>query len=99
MGDDVVIIRDSITRLARAHNTVEEGSGRTLSGGLDAQSLEKDTAAYLEGKGLALGDLVHAVRVAVTGTAAGPGLFDCLELIGKTRCLHRIDRALEKARG
>jgi len=41
MGEDVVIILDSITRLARAHNTVEEGSGRTLSGGLDAQSLEK----------------------------------------------------------
>ncbi len=41
MGDDVVIILDSITRLARAYNTVEEGSGRTLSGGLDAQSLEK----------------------------------------------------------
>ena len=40
-GDDVVIILDSITRLARAYNTVEEGSGRTLSGGLDANSLEK----------------------------------------------------------
>ncbi len=40
-GDDVVIILDSITRLARAYNTVEEGSGRTLSGGLDAGSLEK----------------------------------------------------------
>ena len=41
MGEDVVIILDSITRLARAQNTVESGSGRTLSGGLDAQSLEK----------------------------------------------------------
>jgi transcription termination factor Rho len=40
-GEDVVIILDSITRLARAYNTVEEGSGRTLSGGLDASSLEK----------------------------------------------------------
>ncbi len=40
-GEDVVIILDSITRLARAYNTVEEGSGRTLSGGLDANSLEK----------------------------------------------------------
>jgi transcription termination factor Rho len=40
-GDDVVIILDSITRMARAYNTVEEGSGRTLSGGLDAGSLEK----------------------------------------------------------
>jgi len=41
MGQDVVVILDSITRLARAHNTVEEGTGRTLSGGLDASSLEK----------------------------------------------------------
>ena len=40
-GQDVVIILDSITRLARAYNTVEAGSGRTLSGGLDANSLEK----------------------------------------------------------
>ena len=40
-GEDVVIILDSITRLARAYNTSEQGSGRTLSGGLDAQSLEK----------------------------------------------------------
>lgn len=41
MGEDVVIILDSITRLARAYNTVEEGSGRTLTGGLDATALEK----------------------------------------------------------
>jgi transcription termination factor Rho len=41
MGDDVVIILDSITRLARAYNTVNRGSGRTLSGGLDASSMEK----------------------------------------------------------
>ncbi|HUP88496.1 MAG TPA: transcription termination factor Rho [Longimicrobiales bacterium] len=41
MGQDVVIILDSITRLARAYNTSEEGSGRTMSGGLDANSLEK----------------------------------------------------------
>ncbi|MCZ6856737.1 MAG: transcription termination factor Rho [Gemmatimonadetes bacterium] len=41
MGEDVVIILDSITRLARAHNTVDEGSGKTLSGGLDATSMER----------------------------------------------------------
>lgn len=40
-GLDVVIILDSITRLARAYNTIENSSGRTLSGGLDANSLEK----------------------------------------------------------
>ncbi|MDE2879574.1 transcription termination factor Rho [Candidatus Palauibacter soopunensis] len=41
MGQDVVLILDSITRLARAYNTTEEGSGRTLTGGIDANSLEK----------------------------------------------------------
>jgi len=41
MGEDVVLILDSITRLARAYNTVEEGTGRTLTGGLDANALEK----------------------------------------------------------
>ena len=41
LGEDVVIILDSITRLARAYNTTEEGIGRTLTGGLDATALEK----------------------------------------------------------
>lgn len=41
LGEDVVIILDSITRLARAFNAVERGSGKTLSGGLDATSLEE----------------------------------------------------------
>ncbi len=40
-GDDVIIILDSITRLARAFNAVKRGSGKTLSGGLDATSLEQ----------------------------------------------------------
>jgi glutamyl-tRNA synthetase len=44
-----------------------------------------------------MGDIVHAVRVAVTGTAVGPGLFDCLEIVGQALCLRRIDRALAKA--
>ena len=40
LGQDVVIVLDSITRLARAYNTVERGTGRTLSGGLDASAME-----------------------------------------------------------
>ena len=40
-GEDVVLIVDSLTRLARAHNAVVKGTGRTLSGGLDAQALER----------------------------------------------------------
>ncbi len=41
MGKDVVILLDSLTRLGRAHNIEQSHSGRTLSGGLDARSLEK----------------------------------------------------------
>ena len=40
-GEDVVLILDSITRLARAYNTVERGDSRTLSGGLGASALER----------------------------------------------------------
>ncbi len=41
LGEDVVLVVDSLTRLARAYNTVTRGSGRTLSGGMDAESLER----------------------------------------------------------
>jgi len=40
-GQDVVLILDSITRLARAYNTIERGTGRTMTGGLDSSALEK----------------------------------------------------------
>jgi transcription termination factor Rho len=41
LGEDVVLIVDSLTRLARAYNSVIKGTGRTLSGGMDAQSMER----------------------------------------------------------
>ena len=62
-----------------------------------ARALEQATHAWLGERGWALGDIVHAVRVAVTGVGGGPGLFDCLALLGRDRCLARIDRALQKA--
>ena len=64
-----------------------------------AAPLEQATLAWLAERGWGLGDIVHAVRVAVTGSAAGPGLFDCLEIIGRQGCVARIDRALARARG
>jgi glutamyl-tRNA synthetase len=47
--------------------------------------------------GVKIGDIVHAVRVAVTGKAVGFGLFDTLAILGRQRCLARINRALELA--
>ena len=48
MGQDVVLILNSITRLARAYNTTEQGSGRPLTGGLDANSLEKPSPFHTQ---------------------------------------------------
>ncbi len=64
----------------------------------DAPALEKGTQDLMAAKGLGLGDIVHAVRIAVTGVPVGPGLFDTLAVLGKDTCLKRIDRTLAKAR-
>jgi len=64
----------------------------------DARALEEDTKKLMEERGLGLGDIVHSVRIAVTGVPVGPGLFDTLAVLGKDTCLKRIDRALAKAR-
>ena len=63
-----------------------------------APALEADTVSWLTARGMGLGDIVHAVRVAITGTAVGPGLFDCLSVLGKEPSLRRIDGALTRAR-
>jgi glutamyl-tRNA synthetase len=63
-----------------------------------ATSLESATQAWVADRGLGLGDIVHSVRVAITGVAAGPGLFDCLEIIGREESLARIDAALARAK-
>jgi len=51
---------------------------------------------FVRSEGIAIGQVIHAVRVAVTGQAIGPGLFDCLEILGRERALARIDRALSR---
>lgn len=47
-GHDVVIFLDSITRLARAYNTVSPASGKVLSGGVDANALHKPNASSVQ---------------------------------------------------
>ena len=46
MGRDAVIVLDSLTRLARSHNTTGRGTGRTMSGGLDANALAKPKGLF-----------------------------------------------------
>jgi glutamyl/glutaminyl-tRNA synthetase len=47
-----------------------------------------------ESRGVKPGVLIHATRVAVTGQAVSPGLFDVLELVGRARVLARLDEVL-----
>ncbi|MFO0845431.1 MAG: glutamate--tRNA ligase family protein [Gemmataceae bacterium] len=63
----------------------------------DAAGLEKLVAGFVQAKGVELADIVHALRVAVTGKAVGFGLYETLAILGKQRCLSRIDRALQQA--
>lgn len=57
-------------------------------------TLESLLNAYVAERGVGLGSIIHALRVAVTGKAAGPGMFDCLSLVGREACVARIDHAL-----
>ncbi len=57
----------------------------------DIESAVRETAAAL---GVGAGSLIHPLRLAVTGVALGPGLFELMALIGKEACLRRIGKAL-----
>jgi glutamyl-tRNA synthetase len=60
----------------------------------DKSVLEQRLHAFCEAKGLKLADMTHALRVATTGVPVGPGLFDCLAILGRDEVLKRVDTAL-----
>src|SRR4051794_12594455 len=62
-----------------------------------AEQLELLTQEFVNSNGIKIGDIVHAVRVAVTGKAVGFGLFETLAILGRERCVARIGRAIEMA--
>jgi glutamyl-tRNA synthetase len=59
-------------------------------------ALEARCQAFVAARGLGLGAIVHALRVAVSGKAVGFGLFDILAILGRERVVARIDRALAR---
>ncbi len=62
----------------------------------DAPTLDRVTHEFMSAAGLGMGELVHALRVALTGKANGFGLFDTLAILGRHAALQRIDRALAR---
>ena len=61
-----------------------------------AEALEVLLKSFVEAQGIKIGQIVHALRVAVTGKPVGFGVFDTLAILGQERCLSRIDQALAK---
>jgi len=59
--------------------------------------LEAALQAFVADEHLKMGDIIHALRVATTGKSVGPGLYDCLAILGKAKCLERIDATLRRA--
>lgn len=62
-----------------------------------ADALEQAMQAFVATEGVRVGDVIHPLRVAVTGKTVGPGLYDCLVILGQDACRRRIALALEKA--
>ncbi len=60
----------------------------------DAAATEAALRTMLAREGLRMSDIIHALRVAVTGKSVGLGMFDALAILGRARVLRRIDRAL-----
>lgn len=69
------------------------GSSETFT----AESLEALLQAFVTEKGIPQGDMIHGLRLSTTGTPVGPGLYDCLVLLGKEKSLARIAAAVKRA--
>ena len=69
-GHDVVILLDSITRLARAYNTVQPASGKVLSGGVDANALQKPKRFFGAARNIEGGGSLTIIATALTETGS-----------------------------
>jgi glutamyl-tRNA synthetase len=61
----------------------------------DLATLERAVHAFAERTGRKMGDVVNPLRVAVTGQGVGPGLYDCLVIMGRESCRRRIAQTLD----
>ncbi len=101
MGKDVVIVLDSLTRMARAHNTAERGSGRTLSGGLDSTAMAKPKAFFGSARAVHPKDgggslTIISTALVETGSRMDDVIFE--EFKGTGNCEIKLDRSLAEKR-
>ena len=97
-GHDVVILLDSITRLARAYNTVAPASGKVLSGGVEAQALHKPKRFFGAARNIENGGSLTIIATALTET--GSKMDDVIfeEFKGTGNMELQLDRKLSNKR-
>ena len=97
-GKDVVVLLDSITRLARAYNLVVPSSGRTLSGGIDPASLHKPKQFFGAARNIEFGGSLTILATALTetGSRMDDVIFEEFKGTGNMEVL--LDRSLAEKR-
>jgi len=97
-GHDVVILLDSITRLARAHNTVAPSSGKVLSGGVEANAMQKPKQFFGAARKIEFGGSLTIIATALvdTGSKMDEVIFE--EFKGTGNMELQLDRKLSNKR-
>ena len=95
---DVIILLDSITRLARAYNTVQPSSGKVLTGGVDANALEKPKRFFGAARNIEEGGSLTIIATALvdTGSKMDEVIFE--EFKGTGNCEVHLDRRMAEKR-
>ena len=97
-GHDVVILLDSITRLARAYNTVAPASGKILSGGVDANALQKPKRFFGAARNIEGGGSLTIIATALTETSSKMDEVIFEEFKGTGNMELQLDRKLSNKR-
>ena len=97
-GHDVVILLDSITRLARAYNTVQPASGKVLSGGVDANALHKPKRFFGAARNIEHGGSLTILATALTETGSKMDEVIFEEFKGTGNMELQLDRRLANKR-
>lgn len=97
-GHDVVILLDSITRLARAYNTAQPASGKILSGGVDANALQKPKRFFGAARNIEGGGSLTIIATALTETSSKMDEVIFEEFKGTGNMELQLDRKLSNKR-
>lgn len=97
-GHDVIILLDSITRLARAYNTVSPASGKVLSGGVDANALHKPKRFFGAARNIENGGSLTIIATALTETGSKMDEVIFEEFKGTGNMELQLDRKLSNRR-